>query len=317
MPQPLLYLQAMGAAAIVSAVFVLAMAGRQRVPNATWVNAACALGISLGLACGYAVLGWQWNWPPANGLDRFLTIVMPATLGVELLVGLSRGGSGRAGWFLRCSLAAVIPRILLHDSVYLNEWSVWQTAAILVVCSGGLIAHGWLLLTLSQRWHGASIPVALALAIPCAGLTVMMAGYLQGGVAAFPLAATIFATALGSGLVTQRAGAPISFSPPVITIVGVVGLFGLVLIGFFFGRLSTGTALTLLFAPLLCWVTELPRLSYRNSWALWSFRLVLVAIPLVVLLALAKRDFDRRLAPLLHSTPHGIGRLLIATAFMR
>ena len=52
-------------------------------------------------------------------------------------------------------------------------------------------------------------------------------------------------------------------------------------------------------APLLCWVTEIPLLRNRKPWIVGTVRLTLVAIPLVVVLVAAKRDFDRDMAPLL------------------
>jgi hypothetical protein len=130
------------------------------------------------------------------------------------------------------------------------------------------------------------------LATQCAGLTVMMAGYIKGGAAAFPLAATLAATTVGARLAAK----PLA---PAIVGVGVVNLFGVLFIGRFFGRLSTGCSLALLLAPLLCWVTELPPLRKGNRWLVGLLRLALVAIPLLVILAIAKRAFDRDMAPLL------------------
>jgi hypothetical protein len=71
------------------------------------------------------------------------------------------------------------------------------------------------------------------------------------------------------------------------------------LIGHFFGRLSAAAAVALLLAPLLCWVTELPLLRQRRSSIVAALRLALVATPLIVVLVLAKRDFDRNTRPLL------------------
>jgi hypothetical protein len=73
----------------------------------------------------------------------------------------------------------------------------------------------------------------------------------------------------------------------------------LLFIGRFFGGLTTTRALTLFLAPLLCWATELAFLRGRKPWQVSALRLALVAIPLAVVLAVAKRDFDRDMAPLL------------------
>lgn len=296
MPDPLLYLKAMGASAIISAMFVLVMVGLRRSASTTWLNSACVLGMGFGLVCGYEVLAWRWTWPPAKGLDRLLMIVVPTALGIELIAGFP-GVPRWVAWFLRMSLAATIPQVLLHGSVYLSEagnhWPLWETGTALAIC-GILLASCWGLLSwLSQRSAGVSIPLALGLTTLCAGLTVMMAGYLKGGAAAFPLAAIIVVTAIAAKLIMKRAG-----SPAIIGI-GVVGLFGVLFVGHFFGRLSTGSALAMLLAPLLCWVTEVLRLRHRKPWLVGWLRLLLVAIPLVVVLAVAKRNFDRNMAPLL------------------
>lgn len=312
MPEPLLYLKAMGAAAIVSAMIVLAMVLARRHASTTWLNFSCVVGIGLGLVVGYGVVSLRLAWPPANGLDRFLTITVPLALGIELIAGFQNVPRWVA-WLLRMSLAATIPRILLHGSVYLSGstdgWTRWQTGSALVVC-GALLAGVWsLLFWLSQRSPGISIPGALCLPILCAGLTVMMAGYIKGGVAAFPLVATLVATTIGARLMAKRSVALAQFRVPAIVGVGVVGLFGLLFLGRFFGRLSTGCTLAMLLSPLLCWVTEMPRLRHKKPWLVGSLRLVLVAIPLLVVLAAAKRNFDRDMAPLLGKIPASTFRL--------
>lgn len=302
MPDPLLYLKAIGAAAIVSAMCVLAMAGTRRPAGMTRINSASVLAIGLGLAIGYYVMSLRLAWPPASGLDRLLTIVIPAALTIELIAGFSRLPRW-AAWSLRMSLAASIPRILLHDSVYLtgsgSGWTQWQAGAALAA-SGGLLAVVWSLLAwLSRRSQGVSIPLALCMSAICAGLTVMMAGYIKGGAAAFPFAAALVATILGAKLIAGRSGAPANFAAPALLGIGVVGLFSFLMIGRFFGRLSTGCALAMLLAPLLCWATEIPLLRPRKPWLQGSIRLALVSVPLVTVLLMAKRDFDRDMAPLL------------------
>lgn len=302
MPEPLLYLKAMGAAAIASMMIVLAMVMARRNASTNWLHLSCVLGIGLGLVVGYGVVSLNLVWPPMKGLDRFLTIIVPLTLSVELIAGFQfvpRWGA----WLLRMSLAATIPRVLLHGSVYLSGstdgWTPWQADAALVVF-GAMLGSVWgLLAWLSQRSPGTSIPLALSLSILCAGLTVMMAGYIKGGVAAFPLVATLVATTIGARLMAKRSAVLANFEALAIVGVGVVGLFGLLFLGRFFGRLSTGSALAMLLAPLLCWVTEMPRLRHRKPWFVGTLRLLLVAIPLLVAFAAAKRDFDRDMAPLL------------------
>lgn len=303
MPDPLQYLMALGAAAIVSAVSLLVISAVRPTASASWLNSACVLAAGLGLAAGYDVLSFGIAWPPAQSLDRFLTIIVPAALCIELIAAVSIV-PGWIAWLLRGGLTVAMPRILLHGSVYLSgdDWTV----CVIVAIGAGSLALLWGPLSwLSQRTAGVSILVALCLAIQCAGLTVMMAGYIKGGAAAFPFVAALLATAIGAKLITRHWTLSTGFSvsanlgTPAMIGIGVVGLFGLLFIGCFFGQLSRGYALAVLFAPLLCWMTELPPLRNRKPWWMGTLRLVLVSIPLVVVLILAKREFDRDMAPLL------------------
>lgn len=302
MPEPLPYLQAMVAAAAVSAVIVLATMSLWRREGRTRLDAACVLGMGLGLASGYFVLSLRVSWPPASSLDRFLTIVLPVALGIQLITGFE-GLPRSAAWLLRISLSAAIPRILLHGSTYLSgsarDWTDLQAWTVLFVCSA-LIAGLWVLLSaLSKGSSDVSISLALCFSILCAGLTVMMAGYIKGGSAAFPLAAALAATTVGARFSTPSSATRTDGGTEALLGIGVVGLSSLLLIGRFFGRLSTGCALAILLAPVLCWATELPLLRSRNPWHVGFLRLVLVAIPLLVVLGIAWRDFHRDMVPLL------------------
>jgi hypothetical protein len=305
MPDPLLYLKAMGASAIVSATLVLAMAWRRRPAGPASMNLACVLGMGAGLAVGDSLLGLQPGWPPVNGLDRLMRIVVPAALGLELVAGFPRVPASMV-WFLRASLAAAVPRILLHGSVYLtgtgSEWTPWQLVAAWIASSLLLIGCWSLLCRLSQRSAGVSIPLALGLATLCAGATIMMAGYIKGGAAALPVAATIAATAISTRSAVRRSVSSSNSGSSAIIGIGSVSLFGLLFVGRFFGRLSSSSAVVMLLAPLLCWVTELPSLRQRKPWFVGMLRVVLVAIPLAVVLAFAKLAFDRDMAPLLGQT---------------
>jgi hypothetical protein len=297
MPNPLLYLAAQAAAAIAGALIVLAIGIWHRPASASRMQAGSVLGIASGLAAGFCVLQLRIAWPPVNGLDRFLAIILPVALGIVLAAALPCVPRGVA-WALRLALVAALGRILLHGSVYLGgvhmPWTPLQAVASLVACAV-LTAAVWLLLAwLAQRSPvGVSIPLALAMTLQTAGLAIMLAGYLKGGSAAFPLSAAIVGTSCAAWLLSRQA------DPKPAIGLGVVGLSGLLLIGRFFGGLSTGVALLLLLAPLLCWWTELPGLRRWPGWFVGSLRVLFVAVPLVAILIQAKLDFDRETAPLL------------------
>ena len=173
MPDPKLYLLAMAASAIASLLFVLVATAVARPASSTRLNVVSILAISIGLAVGYNVLSLRLAWPPANGLDRLLLIIVPVAIGIELIAGFSWVPRSIVR-LMRICLAAAAPRILLHGSVYLSgpssDRDLWQSAVQLVFCSLLLIGTWRLLTILSARLPGISIPLALAMTIQCAGL---------------------------------------------------------------------------------------------------------------------------------------------------
>ena len=296
MPDPLLYFKAIGAALIASTIVVLAMGRQRTLQGELRIRLAGILGLALALGIGYYVLLGRLAWPPANGLDRFLIIVLPIVVAIELSATLPRVQPWLI-WTLRLVLAVLLGRILLHDSVYLSGLTsngpLGEGGAIVLVI-GVLTAAVWgLLARLSHTSPSVALPIALALAIQSSGIAIMLAGYLKGGAASFPLAAAIVGTAISSRVLIRRPnyGAMIG--------VGVVGLCSLLCIGRFFGGLSTGEAITMLLAPLLCWAAELPVVRNQKSWIVGTIQLTLVALPLLVVLYQAKQEFDRETAPLL------------------
>ena len=73
--------------------------------------------------------------------------------------------------------------------------------------------------------------------------------------------------------------------------VGVINLFTLLLIGRFFGALSTDLALCLWFAPLLAWLPKRGLRRLRPSLR-GAMRLFLVAVPLALVVAKALARFN-------------------------
>ncbi|MFO0918476.1 MAG: hypothetical protein U0872_09200 [Planctomycetaceae bacterium] len=84
MPDPLLYLKAMGIAFFASALVLIA--GGWRRPAVR--NAAGVVGVGAGLAIGYYVLKLWHPWPPTNALARLIWLVLPAAWGIELLAAI-------------------------------------------------------------------------------------------------------------------------------------------------------------------------------------------------------------------------------------
>ncbi|HTN77242.1 MAG TPA: hypothetical protein VL096_18415 [Pirellulaceae bacterium] len=292
MPEPLHYLQAFVVVASASALVVLALGWRKRPPSATRVCSVCLAGVAIGQIVGIYQLRLLIGWPPASALDRYLAILLPTAISVELLAAYSAVPRWVA-YSLRCLLAASIGRVLLHGSVYLDEWTSGQAIVVFAVTAIFPVAVWLLLARLAERSPGISLPLALAVTIQGAGMAIMLAGYLKGGAAAMVAAAALLGASLGSTRMTKH------IPPQAVIGLGMVSLSSLLIIGVFFGRLPTVSALVLLATPLLCWFTELPWLQKRTPWQHGAIRLVLVAVALAIVLLAAKGKFDREFRPLL------------------
>ncbi len=286
----------MTAAASVSMLCILTLGWLLRANSSARINLVAVPGIGLGLATGFAILKLQLDWPPANAIGRFLLIIVPISVGIEFAASFAR----LPRWvvcLLRTLLAAATGRILLHGSVYLgsprSEWTPPQAILILVLCGSLLLAEWALLSWLSRRSPGAIVPLAIALATQSAAITIMLAGYVTGGATAIVFVAAIVGSIIASGLLVKRPDSQGAIG------IGLVGLYGLLFIGRFFGALSTMAALTLMCSPFFCWVAEIPVLRRQRRWIVGVCCLTLVAIPLTVLLVLAKQYFDQHTAPLL------------------
>ena len=323
MPDPISYLKASVAAVVASALIVLAFRLILRKSVLSTAAVICVLAVGGGVVTGYGVLQFSWTWPPVNALNRFLMIVLPATLVVELLAAVPGGDEAvsiriltnsatkksRSRWAhgFRLALYASVGRILLHDSVYLgdvgndhpDEWTFTQAVAVFGGSFLGLITSWSLLCRLSERSATGSITVSLAMAIQCTGLATMMAGYIKGGAAAIPLTAALLGTILSSALLLNGFGDSDKRYLQGTIGIGVIGLFSLLCIGHYFGQLTGLRAIVLFLTPLLCWISELPGLRSRPAWQKSGVRLIAVTMVLSAVLLSAKQDFDRKMAPLL------------------
>lgn len=296
MPDPIACLLAVLAAACASALCVLVAGATGRRPvSGARPDVACIVALAAGLLAGYAVLRFQPELPPASALDRFLTIVLPAAIGVELVATIARVPRGLVA-ALRTVLALAIGRVLLHGSVYLKgatNDAPWQSI-VAIALGGAVLAAEWVLLRwLDRRVAGAVVAMALSESLVCGGLAIMLNGYLAGGEAALPPAAALAGAALATAAITPRDSIVGAIG------LGVVTLFSLLFIGRFFGALPTWQALAVLLSPFCCWAGELRLLQVKTSWVAAMIRLGLVAVPLIVVLAVAKHDFDRKMTPLL------------------
>lgn len=297
MPDPLRYLQATCAAALITAFVVLAA---RRLGIWRGGDREAFTGIvatTAGSVAGLLILPISLHWPPSNGLDRLLLIWLPVAVAVELVAGARPTANWIAAW--RTSLVVAGSPVLLYGSVYFSSQAgVWSPVERLVtlfliasMLAVVLLAFAWL----PRRSADPTPRLTIALALATSGVAIMFAGYLNGGSIAFPLSAAIAAAALvAPGEQATRWNGVNSLS--------VVALFGELFIGRYFGGLSTVEAVMVLLAPTLCWVGELPWLRQREPWQRTAVVLLVVTIPLGAVLWPAKRAFDRELKPLMQRT---------------
>jgi hypothetical protein len=263
MPDPLLYLAAIGASALAAALLGMAIAWRAKARQGEKKgndrsSLATVAGMAGGLIAGYWVLDLHLSWPPVNALDRLLTIILPMAVGIELIAAFERVPRWLA-WTLRVLLVFAMGRILLHGSVYITgDPALLGIVVQLIVCAA-LVAALWSLLTLLAVRSQAQILIStvLALTMIVSGGLIMVSGYVSGGAATLPLSSSLVATVVTSVTLTRNKDIQ---GPLGIT---VVGLSGLLFIGRYFGGLSAGMAVLLLLAPLLCWIVEAPALLRR------------------------------------------------------
>jgi hypothetical protein len=294
MPDPVLILTAMGIAVAASAlIFVICGWRWRRAAGPSWMSAGWVLGVGFGLLLGCWVLGIRPHWPPREDRDRLLALVLPAVLLVELLAVFPKVPRWLV-WTSRFALVAGGARVLLHGTSYITDLagpgtSEWSPPLACVIFGGlaALEAAVWALLSLLvRRAAGPSVPVCLAIACAAAAVTVMLTGYASGGQVGLPLAAAVVGATAAMLVLTRSSRGTGPLGLPI------VGLFSLLVIGRFFGELTSVQAVLLFCAPLLGWLPELPYVRRLPSWARGLARVVLVAAVVLAVVVLAQRKFE-------------------------
>jgi hypothetical protein len=283
MPDPVLLGKAFAAAAAVAMLVVL-LANRSG--RAGVASAGATAAVVAAAFVGLWVLGLLPHWPPHDAIDRLLVVVLPAAAGTEILAVLSP----RAAWLGRCAVALGATPVLLLGSTYVTDlsgpgsraWSQSETWTVFVALAIVLLAVWAALNRLAVRTGGRGTLLCVGGAALGSAAVVMMSGYATGGQFGVPLAAALLGIAFGSLVRRAAPGNDAAVG------VGVVALFGLLLVARLFAELTTFDAILLFAAPLLTWLPELlpARRGVRPL-----LRLVLAAVPVVVAVILAHEKF--------------------------
>lgn len=292
MLDPIQIFEALAFSAVAAGAVVLLCGWPWRKPKPARARIGGAAGVGLAIYAGCWWMEVAPHWPPREDHDRLLLILLPATVAVEAIIALAARPRWLP-WLLRVALAAGAAPILLYRSTYISdlagpgsrEWTVPQTMLIFGVLATLLAvvwSAMWLLL---KRSACRSVPVVLALVCAGASVTVMLSGYANGGQTGLTIAAGLAGAVVAS---LALAGTPQMNG---VLGVGLVGLFSLLVVGRFFGQLSTPNAALLFCAPLLAWGAELRFIRRGGSIAHGIVRVILPAIPVAIALLLAQRQF--------------------------
>jgi hypothetical protein len=275
-------------AAATAALVVLLCARPRSSPRPRLFALGWVLGLAVGFCAGCLVLGLEYPWPPRNVQGRFLALVLPLVVVVELLAVLLPSW---AAWTLRLGVAAATTPILLHSTRFVAhlpgmdgaDWSPAEQWLIQGGLGAGLAAVWIALAVLARRAPRTSVPFALALSCAGASLALMLSDYATGGPPGFSLAGVL----LGAALVAPRASAatvPLG--------IGVVGLFGLLVDGRFSAGLTSINAALLFLAPLLAWLPEAPYVRRIGPWLRGLLCVLLVGAVVAFVVGQAKQKFE-------------------------
>ncbi len=240
-------------------------------------------GVGLGFFLGCWAFGFWPAWPPVGDRERWLTILLPATL----IVGCLTAGTHMPGWWVwlpRLLLAAAATPILLFGTSYVadiagpgtREWPLPQALLIMSGLAATLVVVWYLVEQLQYRTAPAAVGAALFLTTAAAGIAVMHSGYTTGGQMGIALAGSLAGASAaafllaGPALKVRLSGA------------GLVGLFGVIIVGRFFGTLPNRYAVFLMLAPLMPWLTEFPGVRRLSVVGRTVLGLILVALPLIL-----------------------------------
>lgn len=283
-----------GKAAIAAAAIATTTAAACRRTGSRTAGLAAALAVLAGTAAGLWLVDGLPRLSPRVAVERLLVIGLPlAAIAEAIAVGAALG---IVATVVRGVAAFALVRVLLHDSVHLQ---MEETAAGATVLTAAVLAAiEWPVVAAGERRDDGGVVTVLAvvLALAAAAVVIPMAGYVKGGIVAALLAATVGGALAGGG----RVG---------LTGFGFAALLGIVVVGRFFGGLSSPAALLLCSPPILTVAVgrvgeSLGDAATGRVMRSAAYRLALAIVPLVVVIAHSWHDFDRSFRRIL-SPPAG------------
>lgn len=278
-------------AGAVAAIVWLIIATPWRATASRRMQLAWIVGLAVGVYAGCAMLR-QWpQWPPGEDRQRLLTILLPLAVAIDAaLFAIKRPWIAGV---LRLAMAASISPALLYRTSYLAdlagpgsaEWST-SVAALHLLSTAAIVVLVWTSLAKWQsRTTDTALAAVLAITAVAAGVTVVLSGYLLGG-----LVGVIWASAL-----TSIAVASVAFDRPQahgqFLAVAMLGIGGVLVMGRYFGALALPQALAIAFAPTMVWLGEIPRLQRLPARLRLTLQASIVSLPLLIVVMNAALKF--------------------------
>lgn len=288
--------EAAALAGFLAGLILLLLATPWGTPSTRRWSAGWILGVGLGFLAGCYYLDPSFHFPwadQAEGKDRFLLLIMPLAMIFELFSGLWPGPKIFT-WLMRLVLALGVGRLLLHGTVYLDilpgmEKAEWSTSQkwVYLGCLGLCLWVMWLSLELfTARSKSQTTPLILVLTSLAAGVTLMLSGYLNGGLLGLTLAGAL----AGAWFVSVFRSKPTRCEGQVG--MGLIGVQGLLLLGVFFASLNWVYGLLLFLGPIVVWIPEWPRIGKAPLYIRDLARIALVTAVLSAVVWQAKKDFE-------------------------
>jgi hypothetical protein len=259
-PDPVAVAWALVAAAAAAAGVVLVATGAARWLTADRLRAVgWPLAVAAGVVTGGLALGIRPTGLPGIDRDRFLLVVLPLAVTVEVALAAVRPADWLR-WIIRLAVAASIAPVLLYGSVFLvappppagTGWTTFERGLIFGAVALATVAQWAAVVALDRRRPGLLAPAAVATAAIATGMATILTGYLSAGLLAIVLAAAV----VGAWMITVfSARAPAEGG----LVVALACQAATLVSGHFFGALPAWMAAALLALPPLVWLAQLPR----------------------------------------------------------
>lgn len=236
-----------------------------------------ALGLGLGNLAGDAGVFWP-SWPPLDVTDRIPFLAIAAL--VLALVEVSRPVGTWMAWGNRIVLTGLTLVAILGPAF----GATWQTPTILL--GGALLAAGMVLSwasldALAARLSGAAQFLPLLVITTGASVALVLSGNMVLG----RLCGVLTAALAGCWVVAWRVPS-LSLERGATPTIAVV-LASLLLVGRFYGELTTPCALLLASAPAFLWLARFGRVQRCGPWLRTFVATSAVLVPVAIAVGLA------------------------------